>query len=402
MLLAILIATALWVYVTTVVNPGDSMNVSSVPITVNGEDVLSGKGLMIDPETNLTMTLKLLGTRNALAKVAGATSEILITIDVTGINAAGEYTLPCKITTPSTVTGGSVAVENGNNKNIRLTVTKMLSKTIDVKGSFEGTLPEGYRANDITVSPATITVQGPETIVNQISHAQVIIGGVNLTSTYTNEVGFSYIGLDDKVISDPKLASNVDTVSVILPVVKTLEVPLTVEFTDGGGATADDIEYTIFPETIQISGEENDIVPLDGKSITLGIIDLSMVTDSGKYSFPIVLASQLTNDSGMSEATVTVTVKGLSTKTLETDNIEIINAPPGYTATSVTQSLQVRVRGTEEALANIFDYQLRVVVDMKGQDFTAGQFRRPAKVYLDGGDVKAGVIGENYVVVSVY
>ncbi|NCB63472.1 MAG: hypothetical protein EOM52_07630, partial [Clostridia bacterium] len=126
-LLAILIAAALWVYVTTVVNPGTTTPVNNIPITVNGGDVLSSKGLMIDPATDLTMDLRLSGTLQALASVMKSTDEIGVAVDVTNISTAGDYTLPCKITTfPNTMTTGAVTVENSANLTIRITVTKML------------------------------------------------------------------------------------------------------------------------------------------------------------------------------------------------------------------------------------------------------------------------------------
>lgn len=402
-LLAILIAATLWVYVTTGVNSGTTTPVNNISITVNGEDVLNSKGLMIDPATDLSMDLRLSGTMQALARVMKSTNEIGIAVDVTNISSAGDYTLPCKITTfPNTMTAGAVTVENSANLTIQITVTKMLSKTIDIKGVFEGKVPDGYRTNDFSINPSTITIQGPESVVGKIGYAQVTVPGQGLKETYTGDLNFTFIGNDGKPVIDPKVVPNVETVNVIVPVVKTLEVALSVDILPGGGATADDITYTISPESIQISGDEENVMSLDGKSITLGVIDLSMVTDTTTpFQFPIALSPEIANDSGVSEAVVTVTINSnLTTKTLEAKNIEIINVPAPYTATPVTQSLQVRVRGTEEDLENIADYQIRVVVDMKGQDFTPGQFRLDAKVYLDA-NVSAGVIGKSRVVVSV-
>lgn len=64
----------------------------------------------------------------------------------------------------------------------------------------------------------------------------------------------------------------------------------------------------------------------------MGKIDLAdVVQENQTYTFPIVLASELSNDSGISEATVTISVKGLETKTVETSNIEVINVPEGFT-----------------------------------------------------------------------
>lgn len=401
-LLAILIAVCLWVYVTTVVNPGQTTPIYDVPVMVNNEEMLSGKGLMIDTATDLSIDLKLDGSLTSLVTMMRSVSEISAVVDVSGISTPGEYALPCQVRLPNSVTAGPVTVVDQNNLTVRVTITKMMSKTVDVKGVFEGTFPDGYRTNDFILNPSVVTIQGPESVVKLIDHVQVTVDGDDLTRSYTGELSFVYVGGDGEIISSTKVVANLDTVSVTLPVVKTLEIRLAVDILPGGGATEDDVTYTITPETIQISGDEENVMSLDGKSITLGVIDLSMAMDGETtFKFPIALAPEIANDSGVSEATVTVTMNpNLDIKTFETQNIEIINAPLGYAATSVTQSLQVRVRGSAEALRNISDYQLRVVVDMKDQDFTPGQFRLKAKVYLDA-NISAGVIGENYVVVSV-
>ena len=52
-ILAVLIALALWVYVTAIIGQVGSMTIRNVPITLVGEDVLNSKGLMIDASTKL-------------------------------------------------------------------------------------------------------------------------------------------------------------------------------------------------------------------------------------------------------------------------------------------------------------------------------------------------------------
>ena len=400
-LLAILIAVALWVYVTTVVNPGSTRTIYDVPVTVNGQEVLSNKGLMIDPATDLSMNLRVSGNLSALGKVLNTTNEILLSVDISGINSAGEHTLPCRVSLPNMMTSSTVTVENSGSLSIRVRVIKMLSKTVDVRGVFSGNPAEGYRADDFSINPSTITIQGPEELVNRVEFAQVTVSGTDLTKTFSGDLGFEYIGSQAEKISHKDITANVDTVNVILPVAKTLEVPLDVEILPGGGATLDNIlSVEISPATIQISGEEEDVLALAGKSIKLkGVIDLSKDT-SQPITLPITLAPELTNDSGVSEATVTIQLTGLESKTVETTNIEVINPPQGYLATPVTQSIQVRVRGLPADLAAVSDYQVRVVVDLKGQDFSPGQFRPQAKVYLDV-DGQVGVVGDVYVVISI-
>lgn len=394
--LAILIAIGLWIYVTTIVSDEISTTLSNVPVTVLGEEVLTGKGLMIDPGAKMSISVRLIGSRTALANMT--TENVSVTVNAATVAVAGEATLPCTITLPNSISITGVRVEGKNEQTLSVLIAKRMEKTLEVRGVFSGTVPEGYRTNDFEISPATIQVQGSETIVSKLDYVRVTVGGDNLAKTFSGELGFDYISTDGKKIDVPDVHASADKVNVILPVVMTKTVELTAELTDGGGATKENTTVTISPTTIQVSGGEEDVKALGDKPIILGVIDLARVTDTATYRFPVVLAPELTNDSGTSEAVVTVTVSGLASKTLEASNIEMINVPAPFTASAVTKSLQVRLRGPETALGVIASYQIRIVVDLKDQTLTRGQFRFPAKIYLDGNS-GCGVVGGDYFIV---
>ena len=409
-ILSILIALGLWAYVTASVTDVGESTVRNIPVTVVGEEALNAKGLMIDPNTKLTVNARVSGNRSLLVSMASNPSEYFsATINVAEITEPGTYDLNCTITPEFTsLTSTGVRVMDQEGKTIQVTVTRLMSKTVEVRGVFKGTVDEdnNYRANPVEVTPGTIKVQGPETLVNQVEYAQVTITGDNLTKTYTGELGFQLMTADGEVVDDDDLTTNVNTVSVVMPVVKTMEVPLSVEYVYGGGITEDNFEryvtVDIQPATIQVSGDEADVSYLEGKTITVGKIDLSQVVQEELvFVFPIELSTELSNDSGITQATVTVTIKGLETKTVETSNIDIINTPDGFTADAVTQSLQVKVRGPADALETVEGYQIRVVVDLEGQNLRQAQFPFTPKIYLDG-DSRCGVIspGSNgYIVV---
>lgn len=397
-ILAILIAVGLWVYVTGMVNNQSSTQIDSVPVTVLGKDVLTGKGFMLDPSVKLTVDLRLTGGRTSLATILNNVSEyITVTVDVSAIDEPGSHELPVKVQLNNAMTAGLVSVEGKNNKTLTVGVFKMLEKTLEIQAEITQSVPDGYRANRPEITPSTVQIQGPEDVVNQVQSAKVYISG-DLSKTYSGELGFSYVAADGSIIKDSNITASVDTVSVILPVVKTVEVPLNVDFIYGGGITKENFEryvtYTIEPAAIQISGDEKDIAPLEGQTLTLGKakIDLATIDTSATIKVPITLTSELSNDSGISEATVTVKISGLETKTFETSNIEIINAADGFTPEAVTQSLQVKVRGPADAMTTIDGSQLRVVVDLENESLRHGsQFNFTAKIYLDG-DSQCGVV----------
>ena len=100
------------------------------------------------------------------------------------------------------------------------------------------------------------------------------------------------------------------------------------------------------------------------------------------------------------EGTVTVTIRGLSTRTLQVSNISFINQPDGYRAEAVTQSCSVQIRGSQEAVEAVTASQVRIVADLSEIQLATGSQTIPVRVYLDGGS-DVGVVGEYNIVVSL-
>ncbi len=390
-IVSILISVALWLYVVTVVNPNGDSTIRNIPINIQGEDVLESRGLMIADISARYFNLELTGKRKALLKLSE--DNVSVTLDVSSITTEGQWALKCKVTLPSTVTSGTVSASDQNDYTVNVVIAKQVSKTIEIKGEFTGTVAEGYQADEFIISPSTVTIIGQEDHVNQVAYGLVSVEQQNLAGTYTGEMNYSVMSETGEKLTDLNIKYSTDTVYVTLPIVKVAEIPLSVEILDGGGATTADAAVTIEPASIIVSGTEEVLAPL--KEIILGQINLAEVLSVRKYTFSIPLASEITNESGIAEATVTVEVKDLPSKVLEVDNIEIINVPKGYEVSAVTKSLQVWVRGPEEVLATIFDYQIRVVADLDDTSVSVGQFRVPVKVYLNGA-AGCGIVGTDY------
>ena len=390
--LAILIAIGLWFYVTVEVNSTTSATIYNVPVTIVNEDVLTSRGLMIAPSSELAVDLKVYGNRNA----------ITVSVDVADVQSAGEKEFQCKVTVPYTATGGSVAVQDQESYTVQLLIERMMNKQVEVRGNFTGTVAEGFRVGDFIITPSTVEIKGPEELIKNVDHAQVTVSRQDLSETYTGELSITFIDAEGSEVDGSDIVTDAESASVVLPVYMTLDLPLDVRFVYGGGVTADNfndvVSYELSPGSISISGAAEDIQPLEGSTKIVGEIDLSELKDT--YEFNLVLDPALTNDSGMTKVTVKVKVSGLETRTLETNDIEIINKPAGVDVEKVTQSLQVQVRGQAELLDSVEAYQLRVVADLQDAAQMPGQFNQKVKIYLDG-DGKCGVVGEYSIVIKV-
>lgn len=394
--LAIVASIALWFYVASVENTDAETTITKIPVTFLNESVLEERGLMISAGHGQTVTLTVSGSRTTLTNLEQNKDKIALTIDVSKITSPGEQSMAYTLELPSGYS--SVNVVKQYPGNIEFTVSRCVDKEIEVETKFAGAVAEGYMRGDISVIPGKIAITGIESEVDQISHALVTVTAEDLTTTYTGELGYVLVDYQGNVLTDLDVQCSVETVTVTMPVLKTAEVPLSVKLVTGGGVTDVDkyVDCKIDPEYITVSGAEDDLTPLKG--IVLGEIDLANVIGENTFEFEIPLSSTLDNITGVTKATVTVSIRGLETKLLDVDNIELIHAPEGFTAESVTKSLQVQVRGPKEALDLVLSHNLRVVADLAQIEAVSGRYTVPVKVYLDStSDV--GVIGGDYKIV---
>lgn len=401
-LLAIAIAIGLWFYVAITQNKDAEATIYNIPVVFLNEDLLEESGLMISEGATQTVSLTFMGARNLLADLNQNKDQLWVTVDVGRIAAAGDQRMAYDISFPnnnSRYSNGLSTIERSPN-NVHFSVSRRIAKEIDVTGKFVGSLAPGYMSAEFEIRPDTIEISGEENVVNQVSHALVTITEDNLDATVSGDMGFTLISYQGEELTGLDLNYSTETVSVTMPVLQTADIPLSVEFISGGGVNlAEHVEYEIEPKTITVSGAKEDLEPL--KEIMLGPVELANIIGSDTLTLTIPLAPELNNISGISEATVTVRIVGLETKILETDNIELINVPSGYNAESVTQSLQVLIRGPQDAIDLVFAHNLRVVADLTDVSTATGRYTVPAKIYLDGtSDV--GVVGNEYkIVVSV-
>ena len=397
---SVVMAFALWCYVTTVEGVTDTETIPNIPVTFEGEDMLLEKGLMITSDVP-AVTMKFQATAANLVKLK-ADGAVSISVDVASITQPGTYTMAYDVSY-SGISRSNFTVVEQNPANITFVVESYITREVEIRGQFKGRVAEGYMLeleNNQPVfefAPQTLKVSGMENDVNKISHALVTIKDNEISKTI--ERGFTYelIGWDDKPLDKGALAIEChdETIMTTLKVQMYTEIPLVVELVDGGGAKQNkNVEWDYSPKSITVAGEPADVKTLlsSGK-ITVAKINLAEI-ETGETTLvkTIPLAAELTNLDGVTEVTIEIKISGFVSKTLEVTEFDIQNVPIGLTATVQTKHLFVEVRGTEEELEEATADNLRVVADLANIDLAAGQYTVNAKIYFDGiGD--AGVMG---------
>ena len=393
-LLSVLLAVLIWMYIRDVENPTQEGTYYGVEIQISGERVLEERGLTVASISQKTVNV----TVNAPISVHNdLRGNITATVDVSQCTEPGEYQLTCTPKLPSNIdTTGAYFPESAQVVTVVIDNLATETKTLELK--LEGSVADGYQAGAPVFDPETVELSGTAEQLAQVSRAVVILEADGLKQSYSGRLPITLLDENDEPIIDTNISMSEETAYLTLPVGVMKEVPLTVSFIPGGGATGDgDVEVDIQPKTINVIGTEEAVAGLT--EISLGSIDLSTVLDTSVITMPIRLSSALDNASGITEAQVTVTIKGLSTRSLDVSNIEITNVPDGYTVEKVTQTRTIVIRGSESALEQVDPNQVWIVADMSKITAT-GTNSVPVTVYLNASD-EVGVVGEYKIVVNI-
>ena len=276
----------------------------------------------------------------------------------------------------------SVSVVRKTPETINFMVSPLVSKTIQVRGSFDGQLADGYTAEMPVFEPSTIVVSGAEAYIKDVSYAWVTFGEGVVDSTYKVDTGFTLMDADGLPCSNNGISFSTDVVTATLPVLDMKEVKLDVNLIEGAGATAANTKVTIEPKSLLLAG---DSALLEGMNrIVLATIDLTEFTSSFTDVYTIPLDNGLRNTTGETEARVTVEIAGLSTKSFKVTNLSYINNTEGYAATVISESLDVTLRGREDVLSQIKAENIRAVADLADYKESTGTYMIPVKIYIDG------------------
>lgn len=390
---SLLASFTIWLYVASVENPDVSIGIGGIKIETKNSDYLTDRGLVVTSVTPGTMSLRVLGKRNVISTLSS--SNIVVTVDLSNIMRAGSYTLLYTVSYPVNIASNSVSITARSNDYVTVNVDNLVKKDVTVKGTYDGGVEKGYRAEPIEIKPETVTISGPEDTVANISYAWVSVRRNNISKTVDEDLPFILMDENGKEVPPDSIVMSQSTVRVKIPVVKVKDVPLTVNLTPGAGATEKNAVCTIIPSTISLSGDAS---TLDGlNQIVLGTIDLSSFINTKTQTFTIAIPNNTTNLTGTTEASVTVSVNGLDTKQFDVTNIQAGTGSAGIKYAVVTQNLNVTLRGTGDSLDNVKPENIRVVADLSGLGSTTGTFTVPAKVYVDGDTANLGAVG-NYTV----
>lgn len=241
---------------------------------------------------------------------------------------------------------------------IKIETEPLQKKRFDMKTALVGELEDGYEPGEITLSPGYLYVEGPESLIGQISSAGVEISleGVNMDTSGTVAPKF-YDANGNKIELSSRIESSCESVDYTLQVLRvknlTLDFKVSGVVADGYRFTGVSCEVKEVPviglksvlaslNTITIP---EDVLNLNGAGGNVEkVIDLSNLLPEG-----VTLASQ-----EHQEMTVVLMVEKLEERMFTADVTEVCyeGMDDRYVYSPIPETVSVRVRALNEEFEN--------------------------------------------------
>ena len=376
-ILSLLVAFGLWLYVINNVSQETDYTFYNIPVVRAGEAVLTERNMMVTSMSNTSVSVNLAGARSELNKIDSSNTAAVV--DLSRIEEPGEN-IPLNYTMsyPSDVSSTAFEILGKEPGTIFVNVDYRRTAEIPVVVKWIGTRTEDYiyDTENYTLDMTTVSISGPASVVDTIAQAVIEVDLTERSESISEGFRYTLCDIEDNPVDAKLITTNAEEVRLDAQIHRIQEVQLVADVIYGGGATASNTTIKLEPETIRVSGGDAVLKEL-GDSFTVCTINLTEIERSKKegIKYTISLPEGVTNQTGVSEVTVTVEFRNLRTREFVVEDFQILNLPAGLTAEFISASLTVKVRGPEEEIAKLEQRDISVAVDFANAEVGTATFK---------------------------
>ena len=383
-LLAFIFAFMLWLLVVNIDDPVDTKTFDDIPVSIEYTEVVTQDQRsyqVLDGTDTVNVTVS--ATRSVLEKISA--ENIVATADMRELYL--ESQIPIEITIP----GYEFETATASPRNVQVKIEQNKSDTFPITVTTTGTVRDGYVLGNVQADPERVTVNGPESVIDQISKVVAEVNVSGLSSDSSIDAVLTYYDEDNNEISAEQLANNLGTTGVKVNVIlyHTARIPVTVdtsEVTAADGYSISEVTWT--PEEIQLAGEKEVLDALEEIRIPADAIDITSISQRTEKTVDITPylpeGTRLVDENG-NNILVTARVAREGTKSFDipVGSITVNNLDDALTVSGYGSGddLEVHIGGPQEQLNSLELSDLAVSIDLKNCT-EAGEYEVPVTITL--------------------
>lgn len=363
-LLSLLFAIVFWLIVVNIDDPEVIRTIQGIPVTTLDEEVITDNNQVYKVVSGNEVTITVKGPRSMVDRMtkdyflAEAPFSEKSNVDAVPIYVSfrnSKYEKDCEIS-QKTMT-------------MKLEIEKIVNKSFEININHVSELSSAYYLGKETITPKTVSVSAPESVINQIENVEVDVDLSSHTEDFSIPLNIRYYsGTGSEVNMGINSSVNTSTATYSASIYQVREVPLKCGYVGNVADGYELVEVLSEKSTIRIAGPDarlidNIVLPDELLNISRANADITVEADIAAL-LPSGVYLCNPNDAVMK---ITAKIEKLVTSTyrIPVSEIDKNNIPAGFSAEIAEQSINLRLVGLEKAHSSFSVNDLNAYVDLR-------------------------------------
>ncbi len=356
LLTALVLAIAVWV---SAVLDSDPNQVGLLPYNVPLEVTGLASDMVVTQGLPQGVRVRLRAPRSVWERVATDASLVHAWVDLAGLE-PGTYRLPITIQ----VDARPVQILGHEPQEVQITLDRLATRTFPVTVVQEGDVALGYYAASPLLSPAQVTLSGPQTLLDQVHQVVVRVDLNNARETIRRTLRPEPLDANNRPISG--LQAHPESIALTIPVRQlggyrdvAVKVVLQGQVANGYRIT----NVTVSPPVVTVFSQDPELVRALPGYVETEPLDITGATDDIDASLSLNLPQGVTLV-GIESVLVQVNIAAIEGSVTFTVPVEAVGLPPGLKAEISPAEVDVILSGPLPVLDNLTATSLRATVDL--------------------------------------
>jgi YbbR domain-containing protein len=355
-LLAVILGTAVWVNAVSTSDPDETRTLSSsIPVKAEGLK----EGLVAQGYQNVEVQVTLRAPRSVWDRLSA--DVIHAVADLTG-KTEGKYSIPLQVSTDL----HPVRVEKVEPAMVQVLIDHLATRSLAVHIELSGSLALGFQAGAPTPDPGTVTISGPQSLVDSVVEVVATVNVEGLRSSTDQNI--SLLALDTQGNAVPGISINPLTVSVTIPVQQlggyrdlVVKVPLLGTVKSGYRLTG----LTITPQVVTLYSDKPDVIRSLPGYVETEPLDISGASEDITRSLSLVLPTgvQVVGDP---KIVVQVGISAIEDSITLSRPVRFQGLAPGLTATLSPSNVDIILSGPAPIIWSLHPSDVDVFLNLDG------------------------------------
>jgi YbbR domain-containing protein len=366
LLTAFILAVIVWVSAVISSDPNEEhLLPRSIQLEIIGQD--PGLQIMGDISRNVTLTLR--APSSVWTQLNNDQQSVRAWVDLSNLG-AGVHSVPVQVQ----ITPHLVRLIRQDPEQLTITLDSIITQVFPVSLMVKGSPPTGYEAQSPLLDPSEVTVTGPESLVSLIKEVRVAVDITNANEIVVKTVTPLALDGEGRVVNGVTVSP--DTVTVTQPITLLGGYRYVIVRAVSIGQVASGYRLTnifVSPVGVVVFSSDPELVNNLPGYVETQPIDLSGVEDDFETLVGLNLPDGV-SVVGDPKVLVQVSIAMIETSLAVSLQVEVIGLAPGLEVSVSPATVDVILSGPVPVLDNLGATDVRVVVDLSGYGAGTYQF----------------------------